>query len=139
MSLSVGPGAWMTDQLPCLAVDAGRRWVLCSSPSVFTMWPGFSHPMVVPALWDKEPARVGAVFRLKRTSKTVNSGDFPGDAMNNSSPAHAGDMGSFPDLRGCYMPQSSEAREPQPLNLCSRACTTQLLRLRVATTEARAF
>lgn len=122
----------MTDVLPCLAVDAGCRRVLCSSPCIFTMWPGFSHHTVVPALWDEEPARVDAVFRLKRTSKIVNSGDFPGGAMDNSPPAHAGDMGSFPDPRGCHMPQSAK-----PLNPCSRACTAPLLSPRAATTGAR--
>ena len=85
----------MTHPLPCLAVT-------------FTTWLGFSHHTVVPALWDKEPARVDAVFRLKRTSRAVNSGDFPGGAVDNSSSAHAGDMGSFPDPRGCHRPQSAK-------------------------------
>ena len=50
---------------------------------------------------------------------------FPGGAVVKSLPANAGDTGSSPGLGRSHMPQSSWAREPQLLSLCTWSlCST---------------
>ena len=57
--------------------------------------------------------------------------------MVGSPPASAGDTGSSPDPVGSHMLQSSWARVPQLLSLCSGAREPQVLSLHVATAGAR--
>ena len=61
---------------------------------------------------------------------------FPGGTVVKNPPANAGDVGSSPGLRRSHMPWSKEARAPQLLSLCSRACEPQLLSPCATTTEA---
>ena len=62
--------------------------------------------------------------------------DFPGGAVVKNPPAGAGDTGSSPGPVRSHMLQSNEARAPQLLILCSRACKPQLLSPCATTTEA---
>ena len=52
----------------------------------------------------------------KMCQKQVTWG-FPGDAVVESLPANAGDMGSSPGLGGSHMPRNGWARGPQLLGL----------------------
>ena len=64
--------------------------------------------------------------------------DFPGGSVVKNLPAHMKDTQGQPlvqELRS-HMPQGNKAREPQLLNLHSRAQMPQLLSPRAATTEA---
>ena len=63
-------------------------------------------------------------------------GGFPGGAVVKNPPANAGDTGSSPGPGRSHMPRSNEARAPQLLSLCSRACEPQLLSSHATTTEA---
>ena len=62
---------------------------------------------------------------------------FPGGAVVKNLPANAGDTDSSPGPGRSHMPQSNEARAPQLLSLCSRACEPQLLSTCATATEAR--
>ena len=58
----------------------------------------------------------------------INYEDLPDDALDKSLPANARDMGLIPGLGRFHMLQSNQARVPQLLSLCSRACVLQLLK-----------
>jgi len=51
-------------------------------------------------------------------------------------PANAGDMGLILDPGRSHMLQTNEARAPQLLGLCPRACEPQLLSPRATSAEA---
>ena len=80
-------------------------------------------------------------YNLSKTSfvqfRTMRLG-FPGGTVVKSPPANAGDTGSSPGSGRSHIPQSSWARVPQLLSLCSGARRPQLLSPRAATTEAHA-
>ena len=56
------------------------------------------------------------------------SQDFSGGPVDMNLPANAGDSGLIPGLGRFHMLQSNQARVPQLLSLCSRACVLQLLK-----------
>ena len=56
------------------------------------------------------------------------SQDFSGGPVDTNLPADAGDSGLIPGLGRFHMLQSNQARVPQLLSLCSRACELQLLK-----------
>ena len=63
--------------------------------------------------------------------KTKNQ-DFPGGAVENNSPADAGDTGSVLGLRRFYMPQCNQVCVPQLLSLhatATKACAQQQKKL----------
>ena len=66
-----------------------------------------------------------------------NISGLPGGAVVKNPPANAGGTGLSPGPGRSHMPRSNEARAPQLLSLCSRACEPQLLNPRATTTEAR--
>ena len=51
--------------------------------------------------------------------KEIHMYGFHGGPVAKNPPASAGDTGSIPSLGRFHMPQSNEAREPQPLSLHS--------------------
>ena len=53
---------------------------------------------------------------------------FPGGLVVRNPPANSGDAGSIPGPGRSHMPLCSEAHEPQPWSLCSRAREPQLLK-----------
>ena len=63
---------------------------------------------------------------------------FPGGTVVKNPPANAGDMGLSPGPGRSHKPWSNQARAPQLLSLCSRACEPQLLSPHATTAEARA-
>ena len=63
--------------------------------------------------------------------------DLPGGPVVKNPPANAGDTGSTPGPGRSHMPRIIEARVPQQLSLCSRACESQLLSRCTTTAEAR--
>ena len=80
---------------------------------------------------QKELLNVNELLNVKNQS-------FPGGSVVKDLADTAGDMGSIPGLGRSHMPQSNEARAPQPLSLCSRARDLQLLNLYPSTREAAA-
>ena len=66
-------------------------------------------------------------MRKKGISKLRERG-FPGGSVVKNSPANAEDMGLSPGPGGSHMLQSSWARAPQLLSLCSGARVPQLLK-----------
>ena len=62
---------------------------------------------------------------------------FPGGTVVKNLPANAEDTGSSPRLGRSHMPWSNKACVPQLLNMCSRACKSQLLSPHATITEAR--
>ena len=63
----------------------------------------------------------------RREREKIGQG-FPGGAVVESLPAHAGDTGSSPGLGGSHMPRSNWAREPQLLSLCSATREATIVR-----------
>ena len=56
-------------------------------------------------------------MKVNYTSKTKQTGGFPGGAVVENLPANAGDTGSSPGLGGSHMSWSNWAHEPQLLSL----------------------
>ena len=77
--------------------------------------------ILFPVLFFSSYAQVHCLIQI---IKDKFSG-FPGGAVVESLPANAGDMGLSPGLGRSHMPRSNQAREPQLLSLCSRACAPQ--------------
>ena len=71
---------------------------------------------------------------IKCSVKTMR--DFPGGTVVKNPPATAGNVGSSSGPGRSHMPWSNEARAPQLLSLCPRACKPQLLSPSATTTEA---
>ena len=58
----------------------------------------------------------------------MSLGGFPGGPVVNNTPCNARDTGLIPGPGRSHMPWNNQAREPQLLSQCPRACEPQLLK-----------
>ena len=86
-----------------------------SSPVIFT----YTSYLSILSLMDTQVVS-NSPTSLTALQQTEVQG-FPGGSVVKNLPANARDLGSIPDPGGCYRSQSSWARAPQLLSLCSRA------------------